>query len=182
MRCTADKGMSLLEILVVISIMGIVTVVAIPNLSSTDEKKLDVVANEVAQAIRFTRSEAIRTGKPHGISATVNAQRLRVYELKEVFGFPAPDYSVRNPVDKKLYDLQFANEPGWRGVSLTNIYFKFVGIATPQDDIGFDPTGLPKHESAGSISMLEQATLTLGYAGHQRTVIVAPITGRVTIQ
>ena len=67
MKVLRSHGVTLVELLVVIAILGIAAVVAIPEFfSSSNPHTLDLAAEEVANAIRFARSEAIRLDKPHG--------------------------------------------------------------------------------------------------------------------
>ena len=56
-------GYTLVEVLVVVSILGISSTVMMPDLASTQITQLEVAANEVADAIEFARSEASRTGR-----------------------------------------------------------------------------------------------------------------------
>ena len=182
MKKSRSYGVTLVELLVVISILGVVALVAIPNFSSTtDTKKLELAATEVANAIRFSRSEAIRTGKAHGVHAETLAQRLRVYEVKEILGVPIPDYSVRHPIDKKLFHLLLDQDSSLLGMQLSSVTFNYVGFATPVELLSFDNTGLPKHNFLGAVYMLETATVVVSDGSQQKTVSVAPMTGRVTV-
>ena len=176
-----QAGFSLLELLIVIIILGFIAAVITPGLSTNNSNKIDSAAEEVAQALRFARSEAVRTGKAHGVHAETSAQRLRVYEVKEVFGLPVPDYSVRHPIDKKLFQLLFDQGPNLEGMQLSSTTFTFVGLGIPVELLSFDGTGLPKHIVFGAVYMLETATVVVSDGSKQKTVSVAPMTGRVTV-
>ena len=60
MRKSRSHGVTLVELLVVISILGVVALVAIPDFSSSKPAQLDLAANEFAAAMRFARSESMR--------------------------------------------------------------------------------------------------------------------------
>ena len=76
-----QHGFSLMELAVVVAILGIVAAVAMPNLAATDVQIVELAAAGVADAIRFARSEAIRSGTPHGVNTDAAGNRIRVYSL-----------------------------------------------------------------------------------------------------
>ncbi len=81
--------------------MAIAGLVVVGRSSSVDDEiRLDLATSEVAGALRFARSEAIRTGRHHGARIESTQQRIRVYQL-DVSGSPAvEEYVVAHPVDK----------------------------------------------------------------------------------
>ena len=173
-----NQGYTLLEITLVVAILGIVAVGVIPDLSSGSPIKLDLAAEEVAEAARFARAEAIRTGTPHGMNTSTSSDRIRVYSLPTL----VPSYDVRHPIDKKLYDIQFTSDSRMAGVDLVSASFDFDGISSSSTDLSFSSEGIPKYTSAGTDYMLTSATITLSYGNDQRLISIAPMTGRVSIQ
>jgi len=163
--------------------VGVVAAAMIALQTSVDsEQALDAAAGEVASAFRFARSEAIRTGAPHGVIASTTSQRVQVYLLDESVSPPVVQYTVRHPVDKKLYDLNFATDPMLESVTVTSAFFWYSGVLFPQSFVGFNPDGTPKYNSSGTIVMLTSGAITLAAGADTRMVSVAPMTGRVTIQ
>ncbi len=175
------KGYTLVEILVVVSILGIVALVAIPDFSSNTEK-LELATAEVVQAIRFARSEAVHTGEPHGVLVTVASDRVRVGRLPNPLPAP-PIYDVRHPVDKKLYDLQFQSDRRLGGVDVSAAVFNYQG-GTSITGVLFSSTGVPyvPDPFPGTALMLVDGSITLNYRKESRVIEVAPMTGRVTVQ
>ena len=173
-----QKGISYIEIMIVVVILGIVAAAAMPNFSSTNEKKLDTAANEVATAIRFAQSEAIRTKTSYGISIDVANERLRVYRSPSTTAV----YDVYHPVDKKLYDLQLKTDAYTDGVDVVSVSFVFGSSYSSSTNLDFSAEGVPKYTSAGTDYMLTMGSLTLAYQGQQRMITIAPMTGRVTVQ
>ena len=73
-----QRGFTLLELTLVSAILGVIAVAALPNLASSDPSRLDLAALQVADAMRYARSEAIRTGVPHGFRQEISQKRIRV--------------------------------------------------------------------------------------------------------
>nr|WP_179210274.1 GspH/FimT family pseudopilin [Crenothrix polyspora] len=173
-----QQGFSYIEMVIVVVILGIVVRVAMPNLSSTDPVKLDNAANEIANAIKFAQAEAARTKIPYGINTDVANDRIRVYSLPGT----TPIYDIYHPVDKKLYDIQLKTNAYVAGVDLVSASFAFSGAASSTANLDFSAEGIPKVTSSGADYMLISGTITLGYHGQQRVIVIAPMTGRVGIQ
>jgi len=174
-----SRGFSLTEMLVVVAIIGLVAAAATPSLFNSDAKKLDAATSEVVNLIRFARNEAIRTGDAHGVSASVASQRIRPYVRSGIFGLPA--YTVRNPVDKNIYDLQFNTDPGIADVVVSSVQIDFSGVGA-QSLLGFNADGVPKYETFGTVYFLNNAEIRLSLGNDERVINVAPVTGRVTVQ
>lgn len=171
-------GLSYIEMVIVVVILGIVAAAAMPNLSSTDPKKLDNAANEVAAAIRFARAEAIRSKISRGINTDATNDRLRVYSLPAA----TPTYDIYHPIDKKLYDIQLKTDAFVGGVDLVSASFVFAGAPSSSTNLDFSAEGTPKVTSAGTDYMLTSGTITLSYRGQQRVISIAPMTGQVTVK
>ncbi len=175
------SGFTLLETLIVVAIIGMIALVVIPSLSTSDEKVLEQATNEVVQAIRHAHSEAIRSGIEHGVVIDQASQRVRLYWLDTSGGSPVPTYDIRHPLDKKLYDFNLQSDA--YPARLSSVYIKYQLVALPQNFVGFvGVTGTPKYNDSGTTRMLETATIQLEYRGETRTISVAPLTGRVDIQ
>jgi prepilin-type N-terminal cleavage/methylation domain-containing protein len=182
-----QQGITYIEIMVVVVILGIIATVAIPNLSSSDHKKLDIAAAKIAESIRFSRAESIRTAIPHGVKLDSNNDRIKVYSLvfSEILGFPVwtPTFDVYHPVDKKLYTLNLKTDTKTAGVDLQSYSIYYSSSGTSSQYIGFNSNGNPKLSSGGTDKMLNgTGTITLGYAGQTRVIKVSQMTGRVTVQ
>lgn len=160
-------------------ILSIIAAIARPNLSSTGPTKLDTAAKQVAEAIRFARTEAIRTKVPRGIFTDAINERIRVYSLSGL----SPVYDIYHPIDKKLYDIQLKTDAFVAGVDLVSASFSFTAPFTSPTNLGFNSEGNPKYSVPfGNDSMLTSGAIILSYQGQQRIISIAPMTGRVTIQ
>ena len=181
MRARQGQGYSLIEMLIVVGLLALIAAAAAPTFQKTDDAALDRAATEVARALRFAHSEAIRTGLPHGVIADQPNQWLKVYRLDDTVNPPVVHYDVYDPQTKQLYDLRF--NTGLLDAAITQVYFKFQGFFNPQSYLGFSAgTGVPKFNDSGTIRMLENGYIRLGQNELSATIRISPMTGRVTIQ
>lgn len=175
------EAFTLLELTLVVAILGIVAgALALQSTSGDTERRLDTATSEVAAALRFARSEALRTGEPHGVRAETAGSRLRVFSLDTTGATPVETFTVRNPVDKKLYDLTFPDAPFMEGVSVQASDFRFGGSAVVRQAVAFDADGTPV--SPLDLAPLDSGLVRLSKGTVQREVTVAPVTGRVSLQ
>lgn len=180
-----QTGLSLLELTSVVAILGIAALVVIPNFSSIDPQKLDLAAEQVAQALRFSRSEAMRTGEHHGVTISQATQKVLVKKW-DLTTDPVSTESVPyHPLSKQSFEFDVNGLSLAPGISITNSsdIFLYTGIGRRRSLI-FDPQGFPVwiYGSDGSIYRMEEGIIELSSAQAQRSIAVAPLTGRVTVQ
>jgi type II secretion system protein H len=180
MRELRSHGVTLVELLVVITILGVVAVVAIPGLSSSDPQTLDLAAEEFANAMRFARSEAIRTGEPRGFRQKSSAKRIRVFRPDTGTAPWTLNYDVYHPVSKQLYDIKLDDHPFAAAdtVSRNRVY---RGTCDKPRNVHFDRNGIPRCTDPETV-FLEQFEVILTLGAHTRVVTLHGITGRVTVQ
>ena len=175
-----SKGFSLLELLLVLMVLGIVAVAAIPSLSSGDQHRLDFAAAEIAGAMRFSRSESLRSGTPHGCQLQTSESRIRVVSLDTATNPWTPRYDVEHPGDHDYYDIELAGHP-YAGIQSMVRNAIFHGNCNDPDLIYFDTSGTPWCGD-GSGPLLEQYDVSLSFGAQSRIVSLHGITGRVTVK
>jgi type II secretion system protein H len=180
MKELRSHGMTLVELLLVIAILGVAATVAIPNLSSSDPQRLDLAAEEFANAMRFARSEAMRTGEPRGFRQQSSAKWIRVFRPDTSTSPWTLNYDVYHPVNKQLYDINLNTHPFATADSLSpNSVYR--GTCNKPGEIYFDSSGIPRCADPETV-LLQRLTMTLALGPHTRTVTLHGITGRVTVQ
>ena len=175
-----QHGFSLLELLIVVTILGIAAAVAIPDFSAATPNKVELAAEEYAQAIRFARSEAMRTGQPHGFRQQSGAKRIRVFRPDTTVSPWLRIYDVYHPISKKLYDIDLETHP-FASVGAITRTPTFRGTCNINGNIYFDGNGTARCLDPETV-LLEEFTVTLTLGKHTRMVALFGITGRVTVQ
>jgi len=175
-----QRGYSLPELLAVVIILGIAASVAIPAISTVDPDGLDIAAEEIAQAMRYARSEAIRTGEPRGFRQNSSNRRIRVFRPDTSTSPWALNYDVYHPVSKKLYDIYLDAHP-FAELNSVNDNRVYRGVCNTPSNVYFDNSGVPRCSDPETV-LLDQFDVTLTLGGHSRTVTLHGITGRVTVQ
>jgi type II secretion system protein H len=175
-----ERGYSLPELLAVVIILGVAAAVAIPDISTTNPNKLDLAAEELAQAMRYARSEALRTGEPRGFRQQSSTKRIRVFRPDTSATPWALVYDIYHPVSKQLYDIDLDTHPFVQVDSLSHNRV-YRGTCNKPGSIYFDSSGIPRCVDPETV-LLEQFDVTLTLGNHTRVVTLNGITGRVTVQ
>lgn len=181
MRRRSEQGYSLLELLIVIGLLALVAAIAAPALNGPDETTLDRAAAEVAAALRFAQAEAKRTSQAYGVIGDTAASTLKVYRLDDSVNPPVVAYDIYDPFTKQLYTLTLKATDG--DLSLTSATFTYENVGSALTFVGFaGETGVPKYNDSGTLRLLSNGYFRVELDGLARSITVAPITGRVTIQ
>jgi len=180
-----QAGFSLLEISIVVLVLGIMAIVVIPDSSPTNQQKLDLAAEQIAQALRFAHSEALRTGEHHGVTISQVTQTITVKKWDLTTDPVSTELVPYHPVDKQSFVFDADTMSLAPGVSIINSsdIFNYVTIGRRRSLI-FDPEGVPVWVlgSDDSIYRLLDGIVELSNGQNQRNIAVAPLTGRVTVQ
>jgi prepilin-type N-terminal cleavage/methylation domain-containing protein len=176
------QGFSLLEMLLVVVILSIAAKIALPNLATATPARLDRAANELAEALRFARAEAIRTGTLVGVQYSASTPSISVCTISLILGFISKCSILSNPVDHNPYTLNYAGNGNQAPVTLNSVTWQYGG--NNLNYIVFGSHGTPVYPIIliSQMTMLTNASVVIAYAGQIRTINVSPMTGRVSIQ
>ena len=173
-------GYSLIELTLVVAMLGITALAVIPSFSSTDPAPLDLAAHEFAEAIRYARTEAMRTGLPHGFRQQNGQKRMRVYSLNTSTSPWTLVYDIYHPVSKKIWDIKLDDHPYARADTVDNVRV-FRGNCNNFSNVYFDRTGIARCANPETV-LVDSFDITLTLGNHSRVVMLDGITGHVSVQ
>ena len=148
----AAKGFSLIELVVVMVVLGVMTAIAVPRLTSVAvRQRADAAARRVAADLDLARRHARATGRPVIVRIDPTAHRITLVGVDPAIGDGAGDYRVTltdSPYHTRIVDASFNNT----------------------DTIAFNGFGVADHGG----------TITLSAGGEQRTLTLDASSGGVT--
>jgi prepilin-type N-terminal cleavage/methylation domain-containing protein len=163
-----SRGFSLTELIVIISILGILSWIAYPKMSAMDEIKLDAAARRLAGDLRYAQSLAMSRRVIHGILFDPGLEKYTVFA-------PNASTPITDPADRaRTMIVDYTSRSEFRGVLVQSAAFG----TTP--GVTFDYFGVPR-DTAG-VDLSSTGTVVLSYQGQTDTVFVAPQTGMVTVR
>ena len=179
-HAVVQRAYTLTELLVVIVLVGLAATVAMPSLAPGEGRKLDLVATEIANAIRFARDESIRLGVPMGFRQQSSTRRIRVFSMDTGTTPATLVYDVYHPIDKQIFDRNFEQQP-FAFTGSMNPTRTYRGSCSRPGSVFFDAGGIPWCSDPGDV-LLDRFDVTLTLGTSSRVVSLNGITGRVTIQ
>lgn len=173
------SGATLAELLITLVVLALAAAAVLPNLSFNDSNKLAVAAEAVGNALRFARSEAMRTAS----NVLVDAETVPGRLLLSVRGCSAAGAAaVIDPQTKRAFDLAVSSDARAEGVVVTP---KFIAGGSPWSGLVFDATGAAV-QACSVVAQVARGTpqagsgVDLSFGGKTRTIAIDPPTGRVT--
>ncbi len=165
---SARAGFTITELLIGITILGILAWIAYPKITAKDEIKLDAAARRLASDLRYAQSRAIGTRVVHGLLFEPALSRYTVY---------APNVAspVTDPADRaRTLQVDYTRKTEFKGIAITSATFGATRGVT------FDYYGVPR-DSAGT-DLTATGRVILSFQGLADTVDVTPSTGKVVVR
>ncbi len=177
----SQTGHTLVEMIIVVIIIGLAAALAMPSATPAQQQQLDFAAAAVADAFRFAREEARRTGVMHGVTTDIANDLVRVFRLDEG---PDPNLKVfddvRHPLSKQPYAIQLGQSPYGR-VALVAVDGQMVGTCDDPGNIAFDSAGVVRCVEP-TTTRIDNPSVDLSTGQLTLTVAVDSFTGRVSVQ
>jgi prepilin-type N-terminal cleavage/methylation domain-containing protein len=140
----SQKGFSLIEVLIVIAIIGIVSAIAVPNMTIMMRSyRLKSAANDLASTLQLARMTAIAQNSNSVVTFNTISQSYLVFSDNGDGGGPL---DINN-------NVQSGTEPTIKTVSVRNEYSGEITLGTPSFGLTtyFNAQGGLKENGAGSI-------------------------------
>ena len=176
MRQRPARGYTLVEVLVVVTIMGILGAMVIPSLGQTSVLRTQAVVRVVVADITYAQSDALAYQEGRAVIFEPDENRYTLAEVKGQVIDPETDalFDPKRPDDRYVVDLD--DDDRFAGAHFENVnlnggnvlIFDEIGGPTPASDDGSLSTG-------GSLDIV-------GGAGRRFRINVAAFTGRVTVR
>lgn len=165
---SARQGFSLVEMVIVITIVGILAWLAFPSFDAFYEIRLDAAARRVAADLRYAQNQTIGKRVIHGVLFETALARYTVFA-------PTPTTPVVDPADRsRSLRVDFNTKTEFQGVSITSATFG----TTP--GVKYDFFGVPR-DTAG-VELAATGRVILTYQGASDTIDVTPQTGKVVVR
>lgn len=156
-----QRGFTLIELVMILTLLSILAAVAIPRFSSYGAIKQDNAVLKIASDIRYAQN-----------MATTTQQRSRV-------SFAANGYTINSCAN---YTSSTCTCAAWSAVKTTDLSADYSGvtISSTVSLLEFDSLGRP-YDGGGSCVNSVPATITVQYSGEaDKTVTVQTQTGMVS--
>jgi len=165
------RGFTLIEILAVVVILGIISAVIIPQISSRDDQRAAAVARGVMSDLLYAQNRAIAQQKVHYVKFDVANKN---YKVLDVF---SPAHVINNPVDGSTYQVNFA------AGSLQQMTLQSASF-DGQPVLAFDVMGIPQTVNAttGAMTPMTSGSVVVKSGTYTMTVTVSPYSGELTVQ
>lgn len=176
MRNRAPRGYTLIEVLIVVTIMGILGAMVIPALGQTHVLRTQAVVRAVVADITYAQSDALAYQRGRAVIFEPDENRYTLAEVNGQVIDPVADalFDPRRPDDRYVVDLD--DDDRFAGARFENIdlnggnvlIFDEIGGPTPAGDDGSLSTG-------GSLDIV-------GGTGRRFRISISAFTGRVRVQ
>lgn len=175
------SGFTVIEILFVVALLSLAAMIAMPGLSSSDSHKLQLAANQVADALVHARDEAVHTEQTL-LAEFPTAGTVTLFLIDTTVTPPVKTSIPYDPLTKQPYALDLTSSQLTQGVSFTSQTFQFATVGA-KNGVFFGTDGTPRYlDASGDAHRLLNASLALGVGGASANVRLDPINARVWIE
>jgi len=156
---TKHRGFTIVEFIVVIVLISIVAAIAVPRWVTSPN--LDAQTQQLLSDLRYAQMLAITHGQRFRVNFTLPSS----YGITTLAGTAVPNISTNTNTITLRSGITISG--------LTNL---------PNNLIAFDEQGIPYSDSAATVPLAANATITLSYNGMTRSIVITQQTGSMAAQ
>ena len=163
-----SKAYTLIEVLIVVTIMGLAAAIIVPNMMQGGTLGVQAGARMIIADLLFAQNEAMAQQSTRRIvfDTDNNSYRVEKYDSGATAWVLEFNPSAGMGNDQENYEVSFEDDGRFKGIEIVTADFNGGSI------IEFDDLGNP---SSGG-------TVLLRFEDHEYEITVAPFTGRVTVE
>lgn len=172
-RRSRNRGYTLIEVLVTVTILGIAGAVVIPSMAGAHVLKVQAAVRSIVADITFAQMDALGYQEPRGVVFDIDANQYTLIRITgaEVDLDADALYDPKGPEQRYVVRLDGTD---FGGAEITDLDLN------GGDTLIFDEIGGPV-ASAGSDELSSGGSITVTAPSGQFRIDIAPFTGRVTV-
>jgi len=168
------RGITLVETLVVISILGILAAIAVPSFKATIERnRREAYANQIFEDLALARSEAIKRGVPVTVCPSTNGTGCSgstIWTDGWIIFVDLASYGTRDTNTETLLRVHGALASGWTAIKNNDPYVTYGPLGTPFGVSNFTLAICPRLTSCDATSNTQQTNIFMTLVGRVRTL------------
>lgn len=163
-----SAGYTLIEVLIVVTIMGLAAAIVVPNMLQGGSLGVQAGARMIIADLLFAQNEAMAQQSPRRVTfnTTENSYRVQKYDSATSAWVLEYNPSEGASNNQQNYEIDFNKDSRFKGIEMVAADFG-GGSSVEFDDMGNPSSG---------------GTVRLKFEDHEYEIKVAPFTGRVTVQ
>jgi type IV fimbrial biogenesis protein FimT len=166
------RGITLVETLVVISILGILAAIAVPSFKATIERnRREAYANQIFEDLALARSEAIKRGVPVTVCPSTDGAGCSgstSWATGWITYVDLASYGIRDTNTETLLRVHEALASGWTATKNNDRYVTFGPLGTPIGVSNFTLAICPASAACTTGTTSSQTNLVMSSLGRVR--------------
>jgi len=164
-----NRGFTLIEILSVVVIIGIVSAIILPQLSSRDDLRCASAARALMADLLYAQNRSIALQQMQYVQFNAATNTYQVLDAV------SPNDVITHPVNGTPYTVNVA-AGSQANVTLSTVSFD------GNNTIAFDAMGVPYSYNGTTTAALISGQVVIKCGGNQLTVSVGPYSGEIKVQ